>query len=66
VSPKHRSSRCRAQQISPEDAKRLGEQLAEAASGQGPRGAKANLELFRKHEAQIRQYAMSGLAILGL
>ena len=27
---------------------------------------KANIELFRKHEAEIRQYAMSGLGLLGL
>ena len=26
----------------------------------------ANLELFRKHEAEIKKYAMSGLALIGL
>ena len=26
----------------------------------------ANLELFRKHEADIKKYAMSGLALFGL
>jgi hypothetical protein len=26
----------------------------------------ANLELFRKHEADIKKYAMSGLALIGL
>jgi hypothetical protein len=54
-------------QLSPEDAKKLGEQLAEAGkAAKALEVPKANLELFRKHEAEIRQYAMGGLGLLGL
>jgi hypothetical protein len=27
---------------------------------------RANVELFRKHEADIKKYAMTGLAMIGL
>ena len=53
--------------MTPEDARKLGAEMAEA--GKAARALevpKANIELFRKHEAEIRQYAMSGLGLLGL
>jgi hypothetical protein len=55
------------EQLPPEAAGPLGAELAEAG-----RLAKAlevpreNVELFRKHQADIEKYAMHGLAILGL
>ena len=53
--------------LSPEDARKLGEQLAEAGkAAKALEVPKANIELFRKHEADIRRYAMSGLGLLGL
>jgi hypothetical protein len=56
-----------ADQLSPEDARRLGAELAEARrAARALEVPKANVELFRKHEAEIRQYAMSGLGLLGL
>lgn len=54
-------------QLSPEDAKKLGAELAEAGkAAKALEVPKANLELFRKHEAEIRAYAMSGLGFIGL
>jgi hypothetical protein len=35
-------------------------------AGEVPNVPRANLELFRRHEAEIRKYAMHGLAFLGL
>jgi hypothetical protein len=56
-----------AEGLSPEDAKRLGAEMAEAGkAAKALEVPKANIELFRKHEAEIRQYAMSGLGLLGL
>jgi predicted RNA methylase len=56
-----------ADQLSPEDAMRLGSELTEARkAARALEVPKANVELFRKHEAEIRQYAMSGLGLLGL
>jgi len=53
--------------LSPEDAKRLGSELAEAGkAAKALEVPKANIELFRRHEAEIRRYAMSGLGLLGL
>ena len=56
------------EKLSPEDAKkaeeamtRLGEEAAQALAV--PR---ANVELFRKYEADIKKYAMHGLAFIGL
>lgn len=51
--------------------KALGEQLQKGAeqareSTQGLDVPPANLELFRKHEAEIKKYAMGGLELLGL
>jgi hypothetical protein len=57
-----------AEHLSPEDARKLEQgmkQLGESA-GQALRVPRANVELFRKHEADIRKYAMHGLAFLGL
>jgi hypothetical protein len=53
--------------LSPENARRLGAELAEAGkAAKALEVPKANIELFRKHEAEIRRYAMSGLGLLGL
>jgi len=56
------------QQLSPEDAKKAREamkQLGEDA-GQTLAVPRANVELFRKYEADIKKYAMHGLAFIGL
>jgi hypothetical protein len=56
-----------AEHLSPEDARRLGAELAEAGkAAKALEVPKANIELFRKHEAEIRRYAMGGLGLLGL
>jgi hypothetical protein len=53
--------------LSPEDAKKIGDQLAEAGkAAKALEVPKANVELFRKHEADIKKYAMHGLAFIGL
>lgn len=57
-----------AEQISPQDARKLEEGLKELGEGAGralhvPR---ANVELFRKYKADIQKYAMHGLAFIGL
>jgi hypothetical protein len=57
-----------AQQMSQEDARKLQEgmkQLGQDAS-QALHVPRANVELFRRHEAEIKKYAMHGLAFLGL
>lgn len=57
-----------AEQLSEADARRLQEgvqQLGEGA-GQALHVPRANVELFRRHQAEIRKYAMNGLAFLGL
>ncbi len=53
--------------LSPEDAQKIGDGLAEAGrAAKALEVPKANVELFRRHEAEIRLYAMSGLGLLGL
>ena len=54
--------------LSEEDARKLQEQMAHAGQGAGDalRVPRANVELFRKHQAEIKKYAMNGLAFLGL
>jgi hypothetical protein len=57
-----------AARISEEDARRLEQgmkQLGEEA-GQALHVPRANVELFRRHQADIRKYAMHGLAFIGL
>jgi hypothetical protein len=57
-----------AEKLGPDDARKLQEgleQLGETA-GEALRVPRANVELFRKHQAEIRKYAMHGLAFLGL
>lgn len=55
-------------QISPDDVEQLQEALTQLGQGAGDALAvpQANVALFRKHEAEIRKYAMTGLAYLGL
>jgi hypothetical protein len=55
-------------QVSEEDVKNLQQQVAEMGqdAGQALEVPKANVELFRKHEADIKKYAMHGLAFIGL
>jgi hypothetical protein len=57
-----------ASNLSPEDAKKLQEAVTQL--GQGTAQAldvpRSNVELFRKHEADIKKYAMQGLAFVGL
>lgn len=57
-----------AEHLSEEDAKKLQEQITQAGqeAGQALQVPKANVELFRKYEADIRKYAMHGLALIGL
>jgi hypothetical protein len=57
-----------AEQISPEDVKQLQETLSGLGQDAGEALAvpKQNVELFRRHEADIRKYAMNGLAFIGL
>lgn len=52
--------------LSPEDAKKLEEGMAKLgqATSEAVAVPQANLELFRKHEAEIRKYAMTGVADL--
>ena len=57
-----------ASRIGEEDARKLEQgmrQLGEEA-GEALHVPRANVELFRKHEAELRKYAMSGLAFIGL
>ena len=57
-----------ASQISDKDTRELQEgmqQLGENA-GEALHVPRANVELFRKHQADIKKYAMNGLAFLGL
>jgi hypothetical protein len=52
--------------LSPEDAKKLERGMARLgqATSEAIAVPQANLELFRKHEAEIRKYAMTGVADL--
>jgi hypothetical protein len=54
--------------LSEEDARKLEEDLKKASeeAGETLHVPRENVELFRKHEADIRKYAMSGLAFIGL
>jgi hypothetical protein len=54
--------------LSPEDAKEAHDAVAQMGEDAGKALAvpKANVELFRKHEADIKKYAMNGLAFIGL
>jgi hypothetical protein len=55
-------------QLSEEDVKKVQEQMAELGQGAGQalEVPRANVELFRKYEADIKKYAMHGLAFVGL
>lgn len=57
-----------AQQMSEEDARKLQEQMKQAgeSAGETLHVPRANVELFRKHETELKKYAMNGLAFLGL
>jgi hypothetical protein len=57
-----------AQALSPEDLSRLKEAMASLGrdAGRALSVPMANVQLFRKHEAEIKKYAMTGLAFLGL
>lgn len=56
------------QHLSEEDARKLQEQITQMGqeAGQALEVPKANVELFRKYEAEIKKYAMHGLAMVGL
>jgi hypothetical protein len=56
------------EKMSAEDARKVQEEMAKAGQGAGDalRVPRANVELFRKHQAEIKKYAMNGLAFLGL
>lgn len=55
-----------AEQMSAEQREQVRRSLAEAAGAiKAAEAPQANVELFRKHEAEIRKYAMSGLELLG-
>lgn len=54
--------------VSPDDVRRLQEEMARLGQGAGEALAvpRQNVDLFRKHEAEIKKYAMTGLAFVGL
>jgi hypothetical protein len=54
--------------VSADDVRKLQEEMARLGQGAGEALAvpRQNVELFRKHEAEIKKYAMSGLALVGL
>ncbi len=54
--------------VSDEDVQKLQEQMTKMGEGAGEvlKVPKANVELFRKYEADIKKYAMHGLAFAGL
>jgi hypothetical protein len=56
------------EKVSPEDVRQLQEQVTRLGreAGEALAVPKANVELFRKHEAEIKKYAMHGLAYIGL
>ena len=56
------------EKLSPEDAKRAQEAMARLGedAGQALSVPRANVELFRKYEADIKKYAMNGLAFIGM
>jgi hypothetical protein len=55
-------------QVSEEDVRKLQEQMAKlgADAGEALEVPRANVELFRKYETDIKKYAMHGLAFIGL
>ena len=57
-----------AQSVSPEDVAKLQQEMTRLGeeAGQVLAVPKANVELFRKYEADIQKYAMHGLAYIGL
>jgi hypothetical protein len=54
--------------VSDDDVRKLREQMTQLGqdAGRALDVPRANVELFRKHEAEIRKYAMHGLALMGL
>ena len=54
--------------VSEEDVKKLQEEMTHLGqeAGEALEVPRANVELFRKHEADIKKYAMHGLAYVGL
>jgi hypothetical protein len=56
------------QSVSPEDVAKVQEEMTRLGeqAGQALEVPRANLELFRRHEAEIKKYAMHGLAFIGL
>ena len=54
--------------VSDEDARKLEQGVTELGkqAGEALHVPRSNVELFRKHEAEIKKYAMNGLAFLGL
>jgi len=57
-----------ASRVGDEDARQLRQGVTELGreAGEALHVPRSNVELFRKHEAQIKKYAMHGLAFLGL
>jgi hypothetical protein len=56
-----------AQGVSPEDLDKMQKEVDDASSSLHSLDVpKANIELFRKHEAEIKKYAMGGLEMIGL
>lgn len=57
-----------ADKISEADARKLQEEMQQAgkSAGESLHVPRANVELFRKHSADLKKYAMHGLAFLGL
>jgi hypothetical protein len=57
-----------ADKMTDEDARKLEEQMTQMGKGAGDalHVPRANVELFRRHQAEIKKYAMNGLAFLGL
>jgi hypothetical protein len=56
------------QKLSPEDARKARDAMTQlgADAGRALAVPKANVDLFRKYEADIKKYAMHGLALIGL
>ena len=56
-----------AEGVRPEDLEKIQKEVEDASSGLHSLDVpKANVELFRKHEAEIKKYAMGGLEMIGL
>jgi hypothetical protein len=53
--------------VSPEDIEKMQKEVEDSSSSLHSLDVpKANIELFRKHEAEIKKYAMGGLEMIGL